>query len=38
MKMAGMYHAESHAIDLRRNELQWFLYAAWGETLGIPCI
>jgi hypothetical protein len=29
---------ESHNIDLSRNELQWFLFAAVGKTLGIHCI
>ena len=29
---------ESHNIDLRKNELQWFLFAAGDKTLGIPCI
>ena len=29
---------ELHKIDLRKNELQWLLFAAWDKTLGIPCI
>ena len=29
---------ESYKIDLRKNELQWLLFAAWDKTLGIPCI
>ena len=29
---------ESHNIDLSKNEIQWFLFAALGKTLGIPCI
>ena len=26
---------ESHNIDLRKTELQWFLFAALGKTLGM---
>jgi len=29
---------ESHNIDVSRNEIQWFLFAALGKTLGMPCI
>jgi len=29
---------ESHNVDLRKNELQWFLFAAGDKTLGMPCI
>ncbi len=29
---------ESHKMDLHKNELQWFFFAAWDKSPGIPCI